>query len=268
MSGGMDDLSFSLEMRDIVNSLVKEAIDQQRPKYRYATVVSIDDANSKCTITYNGETSQVIVNMGTIRPTAAGQIVRVEGIGTDKFITDVVGGTPAPAPNPGIATSGFVNPFAGSAAPTGWLLCDGSAVSRTTYANLFTVVGTTYGAGDGSTTFNLPNLKGRFPVGLDASQTEFSTLGKTGGAKSHNHTLSDAGQAGIAMVARATNQVIERRVGTASSYTSTHTLNYSALGGGASGLSETETSGAALMGSTDTTSTLPPYEALNYIIKT
>lgn len=83
---------------------------------------------------------------------------------------------------------GSVIPFAGAVAPAGWLLCDGSAVSRTTYAALFAVIGTTYGAGDGSTTFNLPNLKGRIPVGRDTGQTEFDTLGETGGAKTH--TLS------------------------------------------------------------------------------
>ena len=79
--------------------------------------------------------------------------------------------------------TGAVSAFAGSAAPTGWLLCDGSDVSRTTYSDLFAVVGTTYGAGDGSTTFGLPNLEGRVPVGLDAGQTEFDALAETGGSK-------------------------------------------------------------------------------------
>jgi microcystin-dependent protein len=65
--------------------------------------------------------------------------------------------------------SGMVSPFAGSSAPSGWLLCDGSAVSRTTYATLFGVVSTTYGVGDGSTTFNLPNLQGEVPVGKKAA---------------------------------------------------------------------------------------------------
>lgn len=55
--------------------------------------------------------------------------------------------------------------YAGSAAPTGWLLEDGSAVSRTTYATLFAVIGTTYGAGDGSTTFNVPDSRGRAAIG-------------------------------------------------------------------------------------------------------
>ena len=87
--------------------------------------------------------------------------------------------------------TGAVLPYAGSSAPTGFLLCDGSAVSRTTYANLFAVIGTTYGAGDGSTTFNLPNFKGRVGVGFDANQTEFNALGKTGGAKTHGHTITN-----------------------------------------------------------------------------
>ncbi|WP_049777030.1 tail fiber protein [Paludibacter propionicigenes] len=75
--------------------------------------------------------------------------------------------------------------------PAGWLVCDGSAISRTTYANLFLVLGTTYGAGDGSTTFNLPNLKGRVPVGYDGSQTEFNALNKTGGEKTHTLTIAE-----------------------------------------------------------------------------
>jgi len=58
-----------------------------------------------------------------------------------------------------------VLPFAGSTPPSGWLLCNGAAVSRTTYADLFAAVGTTYGVGDGSTTFNLPDLRGRMVLG-------------------------------------------------------------------------------------------------------
>ena len=57
--------------------------------------------------------------------------------------------------------TGMVSPYAGSVAPAGWLICDGSAISRTTYSALFAVIGTTYGAGDGSTTFNLPDFTNR-----------------------------------------------------------------------------------------------------------
>lgn len=86
---------------------------------------------------------------------------------------------------------GAISPYAGSIAPTNWLICDGSAISRVTYADLFNAIGTTYGAGDGSTTFNLPNLKGRVAVGKDSSQTEFDTLGETGGEKTHTLTINE-----------------------------------------------------------------------------
>ena len=86
---------------------------------------------------------------------------------------------------------GALLPFSGNTIPTNWLLCDGREISRTDYAQLYNVIGTRYGVGDGSTTFNLPNMKGRVPVGLDASQTEFDTLGETGGEKTHTLTVSE-----------------------------------------------------------------------------
>jgi len=87
--------------------------------------------------------------------------------------------------------TGLITPFGGDTAPSGWLICDGSAVSRTTYASLFEAIGTTYGGGDGETTFNLPNFKGKVIVGLDSSQTEFNSLGKTGGEKTHTLTIPE-----------------------------------------------------------------------------
>ena len=70
--------------------------------------------------------------------------------------------------------AGCVQAFAGQTTPQGWLLCDGSAVSRTQYSRLFTVIGTTYGAGDGTDTFNLPNLTDKFIQGNATSGTEHS----------------------------------------------------------------------------------------------
>lgn len=81
-------------------------------------------------------------------------------------------------------------PFTGTTIPSGYLLCDGRAVSRTTYKDLFAVIGTTYGAGDGSTTFNLPNMTGRVPVGYKASDTYFGTLGKSLGASTVKLTIN------------------------------------------------------------------------------
>ena len=75
--------------------------------------------------------------------------------------------------------------------PTNWLECNGQAISRTEYAELFAIIGTKYGSGDGSTTFNLPNIKGKTTVGLDIDDTDFNTLGKTGGEKTHTLTENE-----------------------------------------------------------------------------
>ena len=83
---------------------------------------------------------------------------------------------------------GSIMPFGSNTVPENWLLCDGQAVSRTEYNLLFSIIGTSYGVGDGSTTFNLPNLKGRVAVGKDSTQTEFDNLGETGGEKTHTMT--------------------------------------------------------------------------------
>ena len=86
---------------------------------------------------------------------------------------------------------GAVVSYTGLNAPIGWLICDGRAISRTTYANLFAIIGTQYGAGDGSTTFNIPNLKGKVVVGLDGNDTDFNTIGKTSGEKKHTLTIDE-----------------------------------------------------------------------------
>ncbi len=75
--------------------------------------------------------------------------------------------------------------------PIGYLVCDGTAVSRTTYASLFSVISTAYGIGNGTTTFNLPNIKGNVVVGRDSGQTEFDVLGETGGAKTHSLSVAE-----------------------------------------------------------------------------
>lgn len=69
-----------------------------------------------------------------------------------------------------VVPAGAVCSFAGSSAPDGWLVCDGAAVSRTTYAALFEQIGTVFGAGDGVATFNLPDLRGEFVRGLDSGR--------------------------------------------------------------------------------------------------
>jgi microcystin-dependent protein len=83
--------------------------------------------------------------------------------------------------------TGQVSLWAPSALPAGWLACDGAAVSRTTYADLFAAIGTTYGPGDGSTTFNVPDLRGNVPIGAGSSYT----LGSVGGEATHTLTTAE-----------------------------------------------------------------------------
>lgn len=84
---------------------------------------------------------------------------------------------------------GAIQMWGSDTAPDRWLICDGRAVSRTTYQALFAIIGTAYGAGDGLTTFNIPELRQRFAMGKAASGTG-ATLGSTGGAIDHTHSFS------------------------------------------------------------------------------
>jgi len=101
---------------------------------------------------------------------------------------------------------GTITAYGGSSAPSGWLLCDGNHVSRTTFSALFAIVGTIYGVGNGSTTFSLPNLNGRTAIGAGVYTDPVSgsltrTIGQTIGAERHtlttpempSHTHTDSG---------------------------------------------------------------------------
>lgn len=117
---------------------------------------------------------------------------------SDGDILQLSGGFPAWVAPPSAIPVASVMPYAGTTAPTDWMLCYGQAISRTTYAALFAAVSTTYGAGDGSTTFNLPDLRGRVVAGKDnmggsaanritnaASGITGTTLGANGGEQTH-----------------------------------------------------------------------------------
>lgn len=426
---GFDEYAYATQFRDLIKKVVAETLESERPKYKYATVTDIDRPLRKATIIFNGETSPVIVNMGSIQPRKVGQIVRVEGIGTDKFISDVVGpaygggvdynildnskfekrtkyplssgfgysttaaylrssnyfayiqcenqapgewrasgticyatvepderynwsfyvmrvnnaSTPsnvyfnfvnaagaiissevhaigatlgngvwvrrsgafrAPAGAVGVrvyivhasvtaGTTGtwwFFDNFhlsqfgedlwsnAGSElktwaddrtstyghtrAPRGYLECDGSAVSRSLYPELFANIGTRYGAGDGSTTFNVPDYRGTFLVNGSGSSA-FITMGQTGGALTHSHPLSAAGQALITMSAVNSPNMFMKRV-TAASYNSNVQGGFSAAPAASSASWVT---GAELGGNTDAASTLPPYTVVRTAIR-
>jgi microcystin-dependent protein len=154
-------------------------------------------------------------------------------------------------------------------APTGYLLCVGTAVSRSTYAALFAIIGTTFGVGDGSTTFNLPNYSDRFPIGSGT----IAALAATGGSKdavvvSHTHTatVTDPQHKHIHGATFQFQGSVYGDVTVASGA-------QSGQSGGStlSGYTSTESTGITVANSTTgvsgTNANLPPYLGINFIIK-
>jgi microcystin-dependent protein len=202
--------------------------------------------------------------------------------------------TLANAPNDGqLAQTGEIKMWPTNTPPTGYLMCDGSQVSRSTYAALFALIGTTFGVGDGSTTFNLPNYLNRFAVGAGSSYA----LAATGGSKdatlvSHSHTFSattgteSAGhthsgttstngnhQHSIARYASngaGPNVLIGQSLYDNQGYTDfagdhTHTFT---TGGVSANHTHSVSGSTSTQGSSATDANLPPYLAIHFIIKT
>lgn len=148
---------------------------------------------------------------------------------------------------------GIILPFSDDTIPEGYMLCDGRAISRTTYSSLFSIIGTTYGAGDGSTTFNLPNLKGRVPVGYDSTDSDFDTLGETGGEKEHMHYNG---------MSAYNNQLTVSNTNSDSSHSADELYTIT----GTNGFNGVGTQNVYAY-STESGSSLQPYQVVNYIIK-
>ena len=192
-----------------------------------------------------------------------------------KAYVDAVGFTVAPGTSGNVLTSngtawtsatpavavptGAINMWPTATAPTGYLLCAGSAVSRTTYAALFAVISTTFGVGDGTTTFNLPNYTNRMPYG--------TTVGATGGSAdavvvSHTHTATVTDPTHSHTILKYTG------INAASGGT-----GYVGDAGTAAGSKSTsaESTGISVANSTTgvsgTNANLPPYLGINFIIK-
>lgn len=144
---------------------------------------------------------------------------------------------------PVVIPSGAITMYGGSSAPIGYFICDGSAISRSTYSILFVIIGTTYGIGDGASTFNLPDLRQRFPLGKATSGTG-NTLGTIGGAIDHIHTVdppitTSSSPSGTVSVTNVALQAV-------STSTHTHTTDISIFNSGSNN---------------------PPFQVVNYIIK-
>lgn len=162
-----------------------------------------------------------------------------------------------------VPPSGAVIGYAGSTSPDGWLLCDGSAVSRTTYADLYTSIGTTFGIGDGSTTFNLPDTRGRTGIGAGTgSGLSARTLGTSLGEETHVLTTSEMPSHSHTVSASANSLTISGAAGA-------DTTKAAAGDGSSSGTytpSISTTTGTSGSGSAH--NNMQPSIVFNYIIKT
>jgi microcystin-dependent protein len=159
------------------------------------------------------------------------------------------------------APTGIINMWPTGTAPAGFLLCDGTAVSRSTYAALYAVVGTTFGSGDGSTTFNVPNYTNRMPYG--------TTIGATGGSAnavvvSHTHTAASI----VADPQHSHTTAFGPRLGGGTSAVSNSDGGYSPLTTNSVSTGITVATTNSTEGVSGTNANLPPYLGINFIIKT
>jgi len=173
-----------------------------------ADLATFDDPADGSTIIVNSQTYGISGGDGKLKVPSGGitsNELATNSVTSDKIVDGAV--TSAKLNSDAISAlmpTGTVLPFAGINAPTGYLFCDGDAISRTTYSSLFGIIEKTYGEGDGSTTFNIPDLRGRVIAGQDdmggasadrlTNQTgglNGDTLGATGGAETHTLAVSE-----------------------------------------------------------------------------
>ena len=200
----------------------------------------------------------------------------VDAVGSTAYSRTILAATSAVAATSIITPPGVIWEYGGAAAPAGWLLCDGTAVSRTTYAALFAVIGTAYGVGDNSTTFNVPDRRDRFGIGASGTIARGATGGSTtsGGTAlttsqlpSHTHTGTtstngDHSHNFNGLTAPVQGSGFGYNIGsgvTTGSISGTNTTGAH---------NHTFTTDATGSGATHTHTVTPPYVASNYIIKT
>jgi len=244
-------------------------------------ITAINSLGSTLTVPYGGSgvtssTAYAVICGGT---TSTGAHQSVASVGTSGQVLTSNGAGALPTfQTLNTFSSGMLMPYAGSSAPSGWLLCYGQAISRTTYADLFAAIGVTYGAGDTTTTFNLPDLRGRSIFGQDnmggsaasrlttaGSGVDGSTLGASGGSQNlatHTHT--------------ATSVVTDP--GHLHSYTTSNLTINADNGGNRAGASTTLNTASATTGitvattianaGTGSSANVPPALVVSYIIKT
>jgi microcystin-dependent protein len=273
LHNNLEDRTIALETKVGIDS----SADTDSQDYKISAVQSDIDAYPEAAqvVTLTGE--QTISDKTLTTPTIASFVNA-----THTHTSSATGGTLS------LFSSGMIMPYAGSSAPTGWLICDGSAVSRTTYSGLFAICGTTYGVGDTTTTFNIPNLKGKTPVGYNSAEGEFDALGETGGAKTvtltttsmpaHTHTVDPAsattGSSGLTLTV-GSNECLEYEssgshltIVRPDGYGSDGNVSLGAGSGSHTHSIDIPSTTSSSAGSDGSHNNLQPYLTLNYIIKT
>lgn len=167
------------------------------------------------------------------------------------ILAEVTGGLGALIP-PGVVLA-----YGAASAPTGWLLCNAAAVSRTTYAALFAIIGTTYGIGDGATTFNLPDGRGRALIGSGTGDAVDATAHSLGSKKgTETHTLTEAQMPSHSHQSANGTALISKNIGSG------------VYAAGVAGNDWTDSSSTTAKGSGDAHPNMQPSITVNWIIKT
>jgi microcystin-dependent protein len=245
-------VSSSSQSATAIEKLANMLADTGQPvNVRIATITAIDTgAGAKV---QTDQTSTGWINRSEDIALAVGDRVWVLNYGAAWIVGGRLSGESSASP------IGTLVAYAGASAPLGWHLADGSAVSRTTYATAFAVMGTTYGAGDGSTTFNLPNLGGSVVLGTNGTYTRGLTGGAAtvalstaqipahdhGAAGAHTHTAGEGSAS--ATVASGTGATVANSTGVTTSSAGSHT--HTSIGSGTAH------------------ENLPPYTAIPYIVR-
>ena len=155
---------------------------------------------------------------------------------------------------------GTITAYGGSTAPSGWLLCDGSEVSRAEYGLLFEAIGTAYGEGDGSTTFNLPDMSGKTAIGSSDSHA----LGATGGEESHALTASELPKDYASIFARLNSSKVPNVYPRSGATHKTESSDYTPLS--LSGNAGFDIDVITFSGDGKALNVMQPYLSVNYII--
>ena len=230
----------------------------------------------------SGGTGLASFTAGDLMYATASTTIAKLGIGTAGQVLKTNTGASAPewSTETDLCPVGSIIMYGAAAAPTNWVLCDGSAINRTTYADLFSAIGTSYGAGNGSTTFNVPNLQGVFPAGYDGGSSY--DIADTGGATTDTPTLSGT-NAGTTLTSAQIPAHAHGGVttgwpsgswtgGTGATQTAIDASGLSVTSGSVN-LSLDNTGGGSShthtwSGTSSAVDILPPYLVVNYIIKT